>query len=82
MASSAEKRSDRGVSRTQTVLWLAAVVYVVSPIDLIPELLPIIGVTDDIGVGAWLLGSLYAEAGNCLGQIRQREHDIETAKST
>lgn len=77
MISSAWNRSDRGVSRPQTVLWLAAVVYLVSPIDLIPELLPVIGVADDIGLAAWLLGSLYAEAGNYLGRQRQRERDID-----
>lgn len=80
MISSAWNRSDRGVSRSQTVLWLAAVVYLVSPIDLIPELLPVIGVADDIGLAAWLLGSLYAEAGNYLGQKRQREHDVDAGR--
>lgn len=80
MISSAWRRSDRGVSRSQTVLWLVAVVYLVSPIDLIPELLPVIGFTDDIGLAAWLLGSLYAEAGNYLGQKRRREHDIDAGR--
>ncbi|ADD45001.1 YkvA family protein [Stackebrandtia nassauensis] len=80
MISSAWNRGDRSVSRSQTVLWLAAVVYLVSPIDLIPELLPVIGFADDIGLAAWLLGSLYAEAGNYLGQKRQREHGIDAGR--
>ncbi|GAB3290949.1 YkvA family protein [Parasphingorhabdus pacifica] len=54
--------------RYQTVLWAAAVVYLIWPIDLVPELLPLVGISDDIGVGAWLLTSLYAESGNYLGQ--------------
>ncbi len=61
--------------RYQTLLWLVGLVYLVSPIDAIPELLPLIGVSDDIGVGAWLLTSLYAEAGNYLGQADSKDGD-------
>ncbi|GAA2793951.1 YkvA family protein [Saccharopolyspora taberi] len=63
-------RGGAGVPRYQTLLWLLAVVYLVSPIDFVPEFLPLIGVGDDIGVGAWLLSSLYAESGNYLGRRR------------
>ena len=38
------------------------------PLDFVPDLLPLVGITDDIGVGAWLLTSLYAEAGNHLAR--------------
>jgi hypothetical protein len=54
--------------RYQTLLWLVALVYVLSPIDFAPDFLPLIGITDDIGVGAWLLSSLYIEAGYYLGR--------------
>lgn len=64
--------------RYQTVLWLVALVYLVSPIDLLPELLPLIGISDDIGVGAWLLTSLYAESGNYLGQVDSANSDRGT----
>ncbi|MEU6132988.1 DUF1232 domain-containing protein [Saccharopolyspora sp. NPDC047091] len=56
------------VPRYQTVLWLAGLLYVIWPLDFVPDLLPLVGITDDIGVGAWLLTSLYAEAGNQLAR--------------
>jgi uncharacterized membrane protein YkvA (DUF1232 family) len=52
-----------GLSRSQPVLWLVAVVYLVSPIDVLPEFLPLIGVTDDAGVLAWLLSSVSGATG-------------------
>lgn len=60
--------AESAVPRYQTVLWLAAVLYLVWPLDFVPDLLPLVGITDDIGVGAWLLTSLYAEAGNHLAR--------------
>ncbi|MEB3370809.1 YkvA family protein [Saccharopolyspora mangrovi] len=60
--------------RYQLLLWLIALVYLVSPIDLIPEFLPLLGIGDDIGVASWLLTSLYAESGNYLaGEDERRE---------
>ncbi|GAA2351838.1 hypothetical protein GCM10009854_32110 [Saccharopolyspora halophila] len=50
--------------RYQLALWALALVYLVSPIDFIPDFLPLLGIGDDIGVGTWLLTSLYAESGN------------------
>lgn len=52
-----------GLPRSRIALWAFAVVYLVSPIDILPELLPIIGVTDDAGVAVWLLTSLSAASG-------------------
>ncbi|WP_243787664.1 YkvA family protein [Saccharopolyspora gloriosae] len=61
---------DAAVPKYQTVLWLAGLLYLIWPIDVIPDLLPLVGITDDIGVGAWLLTSLYAEAGNQVARQR------------
>ncbi|MCX2730230.1 YkvA family protein [Saccharopolyspora sp. NFXS83] len=61
---------EAAVPRYQTVLWLAGVLYLIWPIDVIPDLLPLVGITDDIGVGAWLVTSLYAEAGNQIARQR------------
>jgi uncharacterized membrane protein YkvA (DUF1232 family) len=52
--------------RSQVALWATALVYLVSPIDLVPELLPVIGVTDDAGVVVWLLSSLSVASGTFL----------------
>ncbi|MBP2355233.1 uncharacterized membrane protein YkvA (DUF1232 family) [Kribbella aluminosa] len=58
--------------RNRTFLWLLAIVYLVSPIDIIPDLLPIIGVTDDAGVFMWLLTSVSTAAGLYLRKEREQ----------
>ncbi len=40
---------------------LAAVIYFVNPIDLIPDLVPAIGLTDDFGVLLWVYSSVSVE---------------------
>lgn len=52
--------------RSQVVMWAVALVYLVSPIDVLPEFLPVIGVTDDAGVLVWLLSSLSITSGSFL----------------
>ncbi|MDX8028603.1 DUF1232 domain-containing protein [Lentzea sp. BCCO 10_0856] len=52
--------------RSQVVMWAVALVYLVSPIDFLPEFLPVIGVTDDAGVLVWLLSSLSITSGSFL----------------
>ncbi|MFR9729782.1 YkvA family protein [Saccharopolyspora sp. MS10] len=64
---------ESAVPRYQTVLWLGAVLYMIWPLDFVPDLLPLVGITDDIGVGAWLVTSLYAEAGNQLARAESEE---------
>jgi len=40
---------------------IAVLIYFVSPIDLIPDFLPIIGLTDDLALVMWLFSSLQEE---------------------
>lgn len=40
---------------------IAALLYFVSPIDVIPDLLPIIGLTDDVALILWLFRSLSTD---------------------
>ncbi len=47
------------------------VVYLVSPIDVVPDFLVLIGVADDFGVFLWLLGSLLGESGRYLDHERR-----------
>jgi uncharacterized membrane protein YkvA (DUF1232 family) len=58
--------------KSRVTLWLVAVVYLISPIDILPDLLPVIGVTDDAGVAVWLLTSVSTAAGLYLR--RERDH--------
>jgi uncharacterized membrane protein YkvA (DUF1232 family) len=48
-----------GLSRGRLVMMLLAVLYIVSPVDLLPEaILTIPGLADDAAVAAWLVASL------------------------
>lgn len=45
-----------------TILKIVAVfIYFISPIDVIPDFLPIIGLTDDIALLSWLFSSLRSD---------------------
>ena len=40
---------------------VAVLIYFVSPIDLIPDFLPVIGITDDVALIVWLIKSLGSD---------------------
>lgn len=46
------------------VLILASLLYFVSPIDFIPDLLPLVGFTDDIAVIFWVYNSIKSDIEN------------------
>ena len=51
-----------GMSRSRLAVMLLGVVYVISPVDVMPELLlTVFGLGDDALVVAWLAGTLLAE---------------------
>ncbi|WP_199440029.1 YkvA family protein [Umezawaea beigongshangensis] len=67
------RRGEYGeLPKSRFLLWAGAVVYLVSPVDVLPELLPIIGVTDDAGVAVWLLTSVSTATGMFLRWERNR----------
>jgi uncharacterized membrane protein YkvA (DUF1232 family) len=41
---------DRGTPTRDKVMMIAGAVYIFSPIDLLPDLVPLLGYTDDLGV--------------------------------
>lgn len=60
-----------GTSRSQLAMLALALVYVVSPVDVLPELvLPVVGLADDAFVVTWLAGRLVQEAGAFLAWER------------
>jgi uncharacterized membrane protein YkvA (DUF1232 family) len=55
----ADRTLDRGV---RTLLWLL-LAYLVSPIDLVPDFIPVIGYADDVVIVAAALRSVVRRAG-------------------
>ena len=51
-----------GLSRGRLALMLAAVLYIVCPVDVVPELLlGVFGLADDAVVAAWVAGAVLVE---------------------
>lgn len=61
-----------GMSRGMLAMMGLGVIYLISPIDVIPEFLAVIGVADDFGVFLWLMALLLGESGRYLDWERTR----------
>ncbi|MDH2425492.1 YkvA family protein [Sphaerisporangium sp. TRM90804] len=62
----------RELGKGKLALMGMGLLYIVSPIDAIPEFLPLIGVTDDFGVLLWLTASVLGESGRYVDWERRR----------
>ncbi|MEJ7647129.1 MAG: DUF1232 domain-containing protein [Chryseolinea sp.] len=51
----------RGVPGKTILLLLAAVIYFINPLDLIPDLIPLAGFTDDFAILIWVYNSMGSE---------------------
>jgi uncharacterized membrane protein YkvA (DUF1232 family) len=60
------------MSKTKLGMLGLGVLYIISPIDLIPDFLLGIGVVDDFGVFLWLMASLLGESGQYVDWERKR----------
>ena len=66
------------MGRGRLLLFAIALVYLVSPVDVIPEMfLSVLGLGDDAVVAMWLGGSLLVEADRYLGWRRSQAHVID-----
>jgi uncharacterized membrane protein YkvA (DUF1232 family) len=63
MVGSVMRGDYAGLGKGKLALFGLGVVYLVSPIDVIPDFLMVIGVADDFGVFLWLMASLLGESG-------------------
>lgn len=61
--------ADRSLPRGIRVRLWALLLYLVSPVDLVPDFLPVIGYADDVVVVAWALRSVVRRAG--MGAVRR-----------
>src|SRR4051812_5426891 len=58
------RRDYPGLSRGKLLLFAAlAALYVVSPVDAIPDFIPVLGWTDDGAVALWFLSGIVRESG-------------------
>jgi uncharacterized membrane protein YkvA (DUF1232 family) len=53
--------SYRGIETKNVIIILAGMIYFISPIDLIPDVLPIVGFADDIALISFIYNSLSDE---------------------
>ena len=50
-----------GLSVHKLVTIVAAILYLISPLDVIPDFIPVVGYADDAAVIAWVLNSIAEE---------------------
>ncbi|MEV1167987.1 YkvA family protein [Nonomuraea sp. NPDC049784] len=63
-----------GMGKGRLALLGLGVVYILSPIDVVPDFLMVIGVADDFGVFLWLVASLLGESGR---YVEHERHVIQ-----
>ncbi|MFB9863411.1 DUF1232 domain-containing protein [Rufibacter immobilis] len=51
----------KGIPTSTVVMGVAVIIYFLSPIDLVPDWLPIIGLLDDVSLLAWFMTSIKSE---------------------
>ena len=51
----------RSVSSKTIVMVVTVIIYFINPMDLIPDLMPIVGLTDDVGILLWVYKALGSE---------------------
>tara|TARA_R110002124_G_scaffold226956_2_gene392181 strand:+ start:412 stop:840 length:429 start_codon:yes stop_codon:yes gene_type:complete len=57
------KGEYREVSLKSMVSIVAVLIYFISPVDVVPDFLPVIGLTDDVALIMWLIKNLADEIG-------------------
>jgi uncharacterized membrane protein YkvA (DUF1232 family) len=66
------RRRYPGLSRGRLLVFsLLAALYVVSPLDAIPDVIPVLGWTDDTAVVLWFVTGLVRESGRYVEWERQ-----------
>ncbi|MEW9531682.1 YkvA family protein [Microbispora sp. NPDC049125] len=63
-----------GLTKGKLAMLGMAVLYIVSPIDVVPDFLLGIGVVDDFGVFLWLATALLGESGRYVDWERDAHH--------
>ena len=72
-----DRRGEFKISTMNKVKIVGAIIYVISTIDAVPDILPIIGFGDDIGVVAYVISKL----GNLISEYEKFEMQKKEEKS-
>jgi uncharacterized membrane protein YkvA (DUF1232 family) len=56
----------KGLGATKIGLLVLGMIYIISPIDAIPDFIPFVGVADDMGVAMWMFAFLVGATGEFL----------------
>lgn len=72
IASAYASGSYRDISWKSVLIILAAIVYFLNPIDLIPDLIPGLGLTDDFSVLLWVYTTIGSEVDKFLNWERSK----------
>ncbi len=77
----ANARGDyTGLERKQLLMIIGSVLYFLSPVDLIPDAIPVLGLLDDLSLFAWLLNTLHEELRHFEAWERQPTIPFEEGK--
>jgi len=61
LASAYASGKYRAVPWKTVMTVLAAIIYFLNPLDLVPDFIPLMGLTDDFGVLVWVYNSIHGE---------------------
>lgn len=68
--------SYRNISTFTVVSGLAVLLYVLSPIDIIPDFIPVVGFLDDLSLISWFVGRFQGE----ITRFREWENNASAAR--
>ncbi|MFB4269542.1 YkvA family protein [Nonomuraea sp. GTA35] len=74
MAGAVMRGEYAGMGKGKLAMLGLGVVYLISPLDVVPDFLMLIGVADDFGVFLWLMASLLGESGR---YVEHERHVIQ-----